>query len=166
MYWYYKNDANEAEDNKALQAMNKAAAAMTGLFKREREGGGPDTPATISSENNGGADELGEEDFGGDGHDIFMDCDDGDKGQAEAAPTALRNRKKMSRMASFRSSFSKKSVSFVQKQETRKAYLAERNLQEEYLLMGRKLDKFSRFFFIIMYTLFLAIMFATIPFWQ
>lgn len=33
-------------------------------------------------------------------------------------------------------------------------------------LMGRKLDKFARWFFMIAYTLFLVIMFATIPLWQ
>jgi len=165
VYWYYKNDANEAEDNKALLAMNKAVAAMTGVFKREREGDndeGLDTPATINAD-----EPEDDQDLGEDG-DVFMDCEDCGEGEATSAAPALRNRRqKMSRMASFRSSFSKKkSVSFAKKQETRKAYLAERNLQEEYLLMGRKLDKFARWFFMIAYTLFLVIMFATIPLWQ
>ena len=70
-------------------------------------------------------------------------------------------------MASLRSSFSKKkSVSFVEKENTRKAYLQERNLQEKYLAYGRRLDKVSRFLFIILYTLFVAIMFSTIPLWE
>ena len=65
---------------------------------------------------------------------------------------------------SFKKSFTNKNDKEKEK-ENREVYLKERNLNEANVLTGHRVDRVSRWAFVLLYLLFLIVMFATIPLW-
>jgi len=96
--------------------------------------------------------------------DMFLDCEEGP--DAPPAPTAVRP--SLSRMGSLKKSFKKSFTNKNDKEkekENREVYLKERNLNEANVLTGHRVDRVSRWAFVLLYLLFLIVMFATIPLW-
>ncbi|GMH59659.1 hypothetical protein TrRE_jg8082 [Triparma retinervis] len=175
VYWYYKNE-HEAEENVAVNSINSAAMAIASALHlkgkgskdtAEGSGGNSETPITSSAHSRPSTHFDPSDDPGGGAHvddsntDMFLDCDEGP--DVPPPPTAVRP--SLTTMGSLRKRF-KRSFTNKNAKENRKVYLRERNLNEANVLTGHRVDRASRWAFVVLYILFLTVMFATIPLWE